>query len=119
MIGFFKFQYNKLIESFLNSEIKKTVWNFLNKTNIDFRDEFFQIREVQEQIYNKNITFIKTLSGGGGNIGNALIVLNNFINICEKIRCKYIISPRGLESISKNNFLFPNELESFIIFFNI
>ena len=120
LIGFFKFQYNKLLELFLNSEIKKASLDFLNKTNIDFRDEFFQIREVQEQIYNKNLTFIKTISGRGGNIGNALIILNNFINICEKIRCKYIISPRGLESIIKNPIIykefniiiFPNEFQN-------
>lgn len=73
-----------------------------NKTNIDWNDEFFMSKEIREKIEQNNITFIETLSGGHGHIGNALFMLNNLINICEKIRCKNIISPGGLESIIKN-----------------
>ena len=65
------------------------------KSNIDPKYEFFQIKTVNEQIKKKNLTYIETLSGGFGNVGNALIMLNNWINICEKIRCKNIIAPGG------------------------
>ena len=70
-------------------------------SKIDLSDEFFDIKSVKEQIKNKNLTYIETLSGGYGNVGNALIMLNNLINICEKIRCKNIIAPGGLQSIIK------------------
>ena len=80
-----------------------------NNTNIDLNDEFFQIKEVQNQIYYKNLTYIETLAGDRAKVGNALIMLNNLINICEKIRCKNIISPGGgLDSIIKNP-IFINE----------
>ena len=71
------------------------------KSNIDLNDEFFKIKTVQEQINNKNLTYIRTISGGHGHVGNALKMLNNLINIYEKIRCQNIISPRGLQSIIK------------------
>ena len=71
-------------------------------SKIDLSDEFYDIKSVNEQIKNKNLTNIETISGGYGNVGNALIMLNNLINICEKIRCKNIIAPGGLQSIIKN-----------------
>ena len=72
------------------------------KTNLDLYYEFFQIKSVKDQIQKKNLTYIETLSGGFGNVGNALIMLNKWINICEKIRCKNIIVPGGgLENIIK------------------
>jgi len=69
--------------------------NLIVNSNINFNDEFFQINEVQKQIYLNNITNIETLSGSNGNVGNALIVLNNLLNICVNIKCKYIITPKG------------------------
>lgn len=79
-----------------NSVVKEMESKGKKKTNIDTKYEFFQIKEVNEQIYKKNLTYIETLSGGQGNVGNALIILNKFINICEQIRCKNIIAPMGL-----------------------
>ena len=55
-------------------------------SNIALSDEFFDIKSVKEQIKNKNLTYIETISGGYGKIGNALMMLNNLINMCEKIR---------------------------------
>ena len=69
--------------------------SFLFNSNIYLNDEFFDINEVQKQIYFKKINNIETLSGSGGNIGNALIILNNLINICINIKCKNIITPKG------------------------
>ena len=57
--------------------------------NINIYDEFFYIPEVQKQIIMNNLNNIETISGGQGNVGNALIMLNNLINICEKI--EYIL----------------------------
>ena len=73
-------------------------------TNINLNDEFFKISEVIEQIVDKNLTYIETICGRKRlNTGNALIILNNLINICEKIRCHNIICPPGgLEYIIKN-----------------
>ena len=51
----------------------------------------------KKQIIRNNITNIETIYGGNGNIGNTLIMLNNLINICEKIKCINIICPKGLE----------------------
>ena len=65
------------------------------ETNIEYNDDFFQLAEVKEQTKRKNIAYIETISGGYGNIGNALIMLNNLINICENIKCKNIIAPGG------------------------
>ena len=86
----------------INSYDKKRNENIpLIKSNINVSDEFFQIPEVQEQIYKNKLTFIKTLSGGKGMLGNALIILNNLINICIKIRCQNVITPEGLKAIIK------------------
>ena len=75
-------------------------------TNIDFNDDFYNRKEVKEMISKKNLTNIETITGGHGHIGNALIMLNNLINICEQIRCKNIIIPGGLESIIKNPIMY-------------
>lgn len=84
----------------INKE-RKNFFEYSNNTNTNF-DEFFQSPEIKSQIYKKNLTFIETISGGKGNIGNALIMLNKLINICEIIKCKNIIVPEGgLEKIIK------------------
>ena len=70
---------------------------------------FFKITEVKEQIYYKHLSHIETLYGGFGNVGNTLVILNNFINICEKIKCKNIIAPEGLQNIIKNNIFYKDE----------
>ena len=50
-----------------------------------------------------NITTpIEYLHSGGGNLGNVLLILNNLINICENIKCKYIVTPPGLDELIKN-----------------
>ena len=51
------------------------------KTNIEYDDDFYQLAEVKEQIKRKNISYIETIAPGYGygNIGNALILLNNLI----------------------------------------
>jgi len=72
------------------------------ESNFDLSDEFFSLKSVKEKINKTNITFIQTLSGGYGHVGNALLMLNNLINICEKILCQNIISPGGLQTIIKN-----------------
>lgn len=72
------------------------------KTNINLIDEFLDLKEVKEQIKSKNLTYIETLFGEHKKVGNSLIILKNEINICEKIKCKNIIVPSGLESIIKN-----------------
>jgi len=71
------------------------------KSNINSTNEFFQIPEVREQLYNNKLAYVKTLSGGHGNIGNALICLNKLLSICVNIRCQNIIVPRGLKRIIK------------------
>ena len=98
----FKYKYNKLKPFPLNKTVKSHLLDFLIKKNYDLNDEFIQIEEVIEQIYKKNLTSIETISGGAGNIGNALIMINNLINICEKIKCKNIIAPYGLQNVIKN-----------------
>lgn len=101
--GYFKNPKNKGIDSIIDKDIKKFFIDFLSKTNINLNDEFFQLSEVQEQMYIKNLTSIETITGGIGNIGNTLIMLNNLINICENIKCRNIIIPGGeLEKIIKN-----------------
>ena len=75
------------------------------KTNIEYDDDFYQLPEVKEQIKRKNISYIETIAPGDGcgNIGNALILLNNLINICENIKCKNVIAPgENLNKIIKN-----------------
>lgn len=76
----------------------------LIKSNINLSDEFFQIPEVREQIYNNKWTYVKTLSGGHGKTGNALICLNKWLSICINIGCQNIIVTRGLQRIIKNPF---------------
>ena len=99
--NFIKSYTNKIIK--LNYEDKTEKYNsLLFNSNIYLNDEFFELTEVQKQIYFKKIKNIETLSGCGGNIGNALIILNNLINICINIKCKNIITPKGtLEYIIK------------------
>lgn len=58
------------------------------------KDEFLKLNNVT--------TNIECLHSGGGNMGNALLILNNLINICENIKCKYILAPGGLDGIIKN-----------------
>ena len=91
---------------YINPElnIKKEIQNndnCIRKSNINSNHEFILMKSVQYQIYNKNLTSINTIAGGYGQIGNALIMLNKLINICEQIFCKNIISPGGLQSIIK------------------
>lgn len=116
---FFKITYNHLFDLLLIKEIHKLSLDSLNKTNIDLNDKFFQIRQVQKQIFNKNLTYINVICGGSGNIGNALIMLNNLINICENIKCRYIIAPKGLDDIIKNPIIYKEKnitIVKFIIF---
>lgn len=89
------------------------------KTNINPDDEFFQIKKVKKQIEDKNLKYIETITGGGGSIGNALIMLNNLINICENIGCNNIISPFGLETIIKNNIFYKEYNITIIPYFDI
>ena len=74
-------RYNKKNKLFLNPFNKDSNYSPTNTTNIDFNDEFFQIPQVQNQIYDKNLDYIETISSEGGQIGNALIMLNNLIII--------------------------------------
>ena len=101
-----------------NKELTKEI----NITNIDYDDEFFQLEEVKNQIIIHNITNVRTIYGGRGKVGNALIMLNNLINICENIKCKNIIVPKGLQLIIKkpinytrfNITIFPYEYKKMI-----
>ena len=102
-----------------NSVIKENQYKGNIKSNVDPKYEFFQIKEVNEQIQKKNLTYIETLSGGAGNVGN--VMLNNWINICVKIKCKNIIAPGGgLKDLIKkpifckeyNITIFPNAYKS-------
>ncbi len=70
-------------------------------SNINYQDDFFKLPIVKKQIYDNNLTYIETLYGVSGNVGNALISLNNIINICEKISCRNIVLG-GLGNIIKN-----------------
>lgn len=99
---FFKSQQNRLSDILLNQTIRKDSLDYLSKTNIDYNEEFFQIREVSQQIYNKSLKYISTIAGGRAAIGNSLIMLNKLINICERIRCSNIIAPESLQKIIKN-----------------
>ena len=98
LITLFKNKLGKII----NLEQKTNENNQVIKSNINLSDEFFQISEVKEQIYNNNITFVKTLAGGKGMLGNALTILDNLINVCIRIKCQNIIVPGGLKDIIKN-----------------
>jgi hypothetical protein len=64
------------------NNMKKIENNSNIKSNIDLNDEFFQIKEVQEQIKSKNLTYINTIFGDKNKVGNALTTLNNLINVC-------------------------------------
>ena len=99
---YLKIKFNKSQKSIITNEIKEINNTQSFKTNIDLNDEFFMAKEVRDTVLKNNMTKIETLAGGRGNIGNALIMLNNLINICEKIGCKNIIVPKGLEKIIKN-----------------
>ena len=107
---FFCFKINENLEKIKNKignlwfDGKKN--NSVLITNIDLNDEFFQLQEVKEQIYKNNLTYITTISGGAGNVGNSLLMLNNLINICEKIKCRNIIAPFGLKKIIKNPIIY-------------
>ena len=85
-----------------NNNEKKIGNNSIKKSNIDLNDEFFQIKEVQKQIKSKNLTYINTIFGDRNKVGNALMTLNNLINVCENIKCKNIIIPSALTPIIKN-----------------
>ena len=102
LIKIFKNLIKQQTDLIINDFIYKEQINSIkNNNNINFNYEFFYIPEVQKQIINNNLTNIETISGGSGNIGNALIMVNHLINICEKIKCKNIICPIGLDSIIK------------------
>ena len=101
--------FNKAISQFkVNNSFDIINNSFFNKSNIDDNDEFFQIKEVKTQIKQKNLTNIETITGGYGHIGNALMMLNNLINICINIKCKNIISPGGLNVIIKKPIFLDN-----------
>ena len=89
----------------INKEVQ-TNDNCLIKSNIDLDHEFITMKSVQDQIHNKNLTSIQTISGGHGKIGNALLMLNNLINIGEQIFCKNIISSGGLQNIIKKHIFY-------------
>ena len=99
-----------IINFYINKNKINKIDSFANfcqkKTNIEYDDNFFQLREVKQQIKKKNLTYIETIAnenGNIGNMGNALIILNNLINICENIRCKIVIAPgKSLDKIIKN-----------------
>ena len=99
-----------IINFYINKNKINKIYSFANfcqkKTNIEYDDNFFQLREVKQQIKKKNLTYIETIANENeniGNMGNALIILNNLINICENIRCKIVIAPgKSLDKIIKN-----------------
>ena len=70
-------------------------------SNINYKDKFFNLNEVRQQIKSKNLTYINTILPGNAKIGNSLIVLNNLIIICERIKCRNIIAPKSLQIIIK------------------
>ena len=73
-----------------------------NKEKIIIKDEFLNLDSIKSQIKEKNLTSFETIYGGNGNIGNALFILNNLINICENIKCKNVIAPEKLGDLIKN-----------------
>lgn len=92
-----------IIILFKNPEkIKSNIsFDVLNHSNIDLNDDFFKLKDVQEKIKINNLTYIQTLFGERTKVGNALILLNNLINVCENIGCKNIISPSALKNLIK------------------
>ena len=102
ILGIFFQKYTKEILKLKSNTNSSQNNNLLFNSDNGFNDEFFQINEVQKQIYFNNVTNIETISGSAWNLGNALIALNNLINICVNIKCKYIITPKGtLQNIIK------------------
>lgn len=76
---------------------------FHNEKNKNvLNDEFLYLDSIKSQIEKKNLTSFETIYGGNGNMGNALFIMNNLINICENIKCKNIIIPETLGDIIKN-----------------
>ena len=77
----------------------------LIKSNINLSDEFFQIPEVLEQIYNNKLTYVKTLSGGHKKVGNALICLNNSTPTVWSIESSLFILPAPKSLTNKASFI--------------
>ena len=102
IITIFTFILNKFHELRVRIFLKEYINSIIIHTNIDLNEKFFVVPYVAEQIMKKNLSYIETIYGGKGNVGNALIMLNNLINICENIRCNNIIAPDGLENIIQN-----------------
>ena len=76
---------------------------FHNEKNKNvLNDEFLNLDSIKSQIEKKNLTSFETIYGGNGNMGNALFIMNNLINICENIKCKNVIIPETLGDIIKN-----------------
>ena len=87
---------NKNIEININNSLEINNRTHYLNSNLYFHDEFINIKGIKEQIIRNNITNIETISAWCKlRIGNALIVLNNLINICINIKCKNIIMPQG------------------------
>ena len=93
-LSFSRDKYKELQNFIFKKGTQAKFLELLNKSNIDTDKEFFQITQVRQQIYRKNINYVDTISGGKGNVGNALIMLNKLINICEIIGCRNIITPK-------------------------
>ena len=76
---------------------------FHNEKNKNvLNDEFLNLDSIKSEIEKKNLTSFETIYGGNGNMGNALFIMNNLINICENIKCKNVIIPETLGDIIKN-----------------
>ena len=54
----------------------------------------------------KKLKKVQTITGGYGHIGNALIMLNNLLNICINIKCKNVITPGGLHTIIRRPIIY-------------
>ena len=93
-----KIAFSLLISFFL---IITTIFHNEKNKNV-FKDEFLNLDSIKSQIEEKNLTSFETLYGGNGNMGNALFIMNNLINICENIKCKNVIIPETLGDIIKN-----------------
>ena len=66
-----------------------------NKILIQSRDELLKLKKITK--------YVKTIHSDSFNLnlGNGLFVINNLINICANIKCKYILIPNGLGTIFK------------------
>ena len=90
-----------------NLKKKKIILKIKNINDInDITVDFFSLIEVKKQISINNITYILTIFGNHKKVGNSLIILNNLINICEKIKCQNIITPSGLKTLIKKPILY-------------